>query len=199
MKILLASSNKNKALELNQIIPGHNIILPQQIGINFDFEENGTTFLDNALGKAKALFSQVKIPVIADDSGLCVPALGGEPGVYSARYGSDGNAKLTDADRNIFLLKKMEGLTERSDRKAFFVCSIVLVLDCYRFYVCQETIEGEITFEPRGNCGFGYDPVFFVSKSGKTVAEMSPEEKNSISHRGKAGKAMASLIDRLLA
>ena len=195
MKILLASSNLNKAIELNQIITSHNIILPEQIGIDFDFEETGTTFLDNALGKAKALYSTVRTPVIAEDSGLCVDALSGEPGIYSARYGSDGINKLTDADRNSYLLKKMEGIT---DRKAYYVCSMVLVLECNRFFVCQETSEGEIAYAPSGTGGFGYDPLFYVSSMGKTAAEMTPEEKNRISHRGKAGAAMAALIDRLL-
>ena len=119
MKILLASSNKNKAVELTPVMPGHTILLPGEIGIKFDFEETGLTFLDNALGKAKALFTQTKTPVIGEDSGLCIPALGGEPGIYSARYGSDGTNKLGDKARNSYLLETMKNI---SDRRAYFVC-----------------------------------------------------------------------------
>jgi XTP/dITP diphosphohydrolase len=194
MKILLASANIHKANEMSQILSSHTIILPEQIGISFDFEESGLTFLDNALGKAKALFCRAKSPVIADDSGLCVPALGGEPGVYSARYGSDGVKKLSDSDRNNYLLEKMKDIT---DRKAFFVCSMVFMLDCSRFYIFQETVEGEIITEPRGIGGFGYDPLFYIKEYGKTAAELSADEKNAISHRGKAGAHVNALIDRL--
>ncbi|MDX9801490.1 MAG: RdgB/HAM1 family non-canonical purine NTP pyrophosphatase [Spirochaetia bacterium] len=194
MKILLASSNKNKAIELSPVMPGHKILLPQEIGINFDFEETGLTFLDNALGKAKDLFNQTKTPVIGEDSGLCVPALGGEPGIYSARYGSDGTNKLGDKERNSYLLKKMENIT---DRRAYFICSMVLVLDCDRFYVCQETVDGEILHEPRGEGGFGYDPLFYIKENGKTAAELTADEKNIVSHRGRAGRAMAELIKSL--
>jgi len=194
MKILLASSNKNKAVELTPVMPGHTILLPGEIGIKFDFEETGLTFLDNALGKAKALFTQTKTPVIGEDSGLCIPALGGEPGIYSARYGSDGTNKLGDKERNSYLLEKMKNI---SDRRAYFVCSMVLVLDCERFYVCQETVKGEITREPRGDGGFGYDPLFFITEYGKTAAELTAGEKNTVSHRGRAGMAMAKLIKGL--
>ncbi len=194
MKILLASSNKNKAIELSPVMPDHTILLPGEIGIKFDFEETGLTFLDNALGKAKELFAQTKTPVIGEDSGLCIPALGGEPGIYSARYGSDGTNKLTDRERNKYLLEKMKNI---ADRRAYFVCSMALVLDCERFYVCQETVKGEITYEMRGDGGFGYDPLFFITEYGKTAAELTACEKNIVSHRGRAGRAMAKLIKSL--
>jgi len=192
MDILFASTNFNKAKELKKLLPNHNILLPKEMGIEFDHEETALTFYENALGKAKELFDIVKIPVLAEDSGLCIPALGGEPGVFSARYGSDGINKLEDKERNLYLLNKMKNI---SDRKAFFVCSMVLFIDHYKFYICQETLEGEITYEPKGESGFGYDPVFFILKLGKTAAELLPEEKNEISHRGKAGRAIASLME----
>ncbi|MCL2705433.1 MAG: RdgB/HAM1 family non-canonical purine NTP pyrophosphatase [Spirochaetaceae bacterium] len=193
MDILFASTNFNKAKELKKLLPNHNILLPKEMGIEFDHEEIALTFYENALGKAKELFDIVKIPVLAEDSGLCIPALGGEPGIYSARYGSDGINKLEDKERNLYLLDKMKNISER---KAFFVCSMVLFIDHYRFYICQETLEGEITYEPKGESGFGYDPVFFIPKLGKTAAELLPDEKNEISHRGKAGRAIAAIIEK---
>ena len=192
MDILFASTNINKVKELSRLLPSHKILLPKEKGIEFDHEETALTFYENALDKAKALFDIVKIPVLEEDSGLCVPALGGEPGIYSARYGSDGKNKLGDKEKNLYLLDKMKNI---SDRKAFFVCSMVLLIDHYKFYICQETLEGEIIHELKGESGFGYDPVFFIPKLGKTAAELSPEEKNEISHRGKAGRAIAALID----
>ena len=194
MDILFASTNINKIKELSKLLPNHKILLPKDMGIEFDHEETALTFYENALSKAKALFDIVKIPVLAEDSGLCVLALGGEPGVFSARYGSDGINKLGDKEKNLYLLQKMKNI---SDRKAFFVCSMVLFINHYKFYVCQETLEGEITFELKGESGFGYDPVFFIPKLGKTAAELLPEEKNEISHRGKAGRAIASLIEKV--
>ncbi len=195
MDILFASTNVNKANELNKLLTGHKILLPKELGIEFDHEETALTFYENALGKAKTLFDIVKMAVIAEDSGLCIPALGGEPGIYSARYGSDGINKLGDKERNQYLLNKMKNI---SDRKAFFVCSMALFFNHYRFFICQETLEGEITYEPKGDSGFGYDPVFFIPKLNKTAAQLSTEEKNLISHRGKAGRAAASLIEKNL-
>ena len=193
MDILFASTNINKVKELSKLLPSHKILLPKDMGIEFDHEEIALTFYENALDKAKALFDIVKIPVLAEDSGLCVPSLGGEPGIYSARYGSDGKNKLGDKEKNLYLLNKMKNISER---KAFFVCSMVLLIDHYKFYICQETLEGEIIHELKGESGFGYDPVFFIPKLGKTAAELSPEEKNEISHRGKAGRTIAALLEK---
>ena len=145
--------------------------------------------------KAKTLYRISGIPVLADDSGLSVLCLDGAPGIYSARYGSsDVNGKLSDFDRNAYLLKKMEG---SADRRAFFVCCLVLMLDEYRYFTVQETFPGIIAEEPRGTNAFGYDPVFYVSDRGKMLAELSPAVKNSISHRGKAGTVMAGLLSVL--
>ena len=193
MTIVLASQNSHKKLEISQILSNHTILLPRDEGIDFDYQETGSTFLDNALGKAMHLNELTGKPAIADDSGLCVTSLGGEPGVLSARYGSeDGGCKLTDTDRYDLLLNNMRGIT---DRRAYFVCCMVLLFDESRFFVAQETVHGEITLSPQGDGGFGYDPVFFLPEYGKTVAQLNPEEKNAISHRGKATAAIAKLLD----
>jgi XTP/dITP diphosphohydrolase len=142
----------------------------------------------------------VKQPVIADDSGLCVDALDGRPGVLSARYGSSGGysssrgQKLDDAARNALLLAEIGSAACRSAR---FVCAMVLLLDENRFFCAQETLEGEIITSGRGCGGFGYDPLLFIREKGRTVAELSPKEKNAISHRGKAARAHAKFLDCL--
>ncbi len=192
MTIVLASQNSHKKIEIAQILKEHTILLPRDKGIDFEHEETGGTFLDNALAKAIHLNSITGTPVIADDSGLCVPALGGAPGVYSARYGAlEGVNNLTDADRNQLLLENMKGIT---DRRAFFVCSMVLLSDEDRFSVVQETVHGEITLSPQGQNGFGYDPLFFIPDMAKTAAQLTADEKNAISHRGKAVAAIARLL-----
>lgn len=195
MEIVLATGNLHKKEELSEILKGHKILLPSDLNSSFDCVEDGITYLDNALIKARALYKVVKRPVIADDSGISVPALNGDPGVYSARYGSkEGETPLESPERNAFLLKNMAEIT---DRKAFFVCSMVLMLDEYRIYTVQETFSGEIAFEPYGGGGFGYDPLFFLKEYGKTVAQLPADVKNRISHRGKAGASIKSIMDRL--
>jgi XTP/dITP diphosphohydrolase len=195
MEIVLATGNLHKKEELSEILKGHQILLPSDLNCSFDCEENGITYLDNALIKAQALYKVVKRPVLADDSGISVPALGGEPGVYSARYGSqEGGKPLESPERNTYLLKKMENIT---DRRAFFVCSMVLMLDDYRIYTVQETFSGIIALSPSGIEGFGYDPLFYLEQYGKTVAELPAEVKNRISHRGKAGASIKYIMDRL--
>jgi XTP/dITP diphosphohydrolase len=194
MTIVLASGNRHKKAEIVEILPSHTILLPEESGISFEYEETGDTFLDNALGKALHLHDLTGEPALADDSGLCVPALGGAPGIYSARYGSaeKGNNR-SDSDRNEYLLENMKDV---SDRRAFFVCSMVLLISESRFFVAQETVHGEITLSPQGAEGFGYDPLFFLPKMGKTAAQLTPGKKNEISHRGKAAIAIARLIDQ---
>ncbi len=193
MKIVLASGNRHKKTEISRLLPSHDVLLPEDRGIEFDYEETGTTFLENAMGKARHVYQLMGDAAIADDSGLCVPALDGAPGVLSARYGSaDGTVKLSDGARNNYLLEKMKGI---SDRRAFFVCAMVLLFDEYRFFVAEETVHGEITYAPRGEGGFGYDPLFLVPDLRKTMAEISAEKKNAISHRGKAAAALARLIE----
>jgi len=196
MTIVLASGNRGKKAEIVKLFPSHTVLLPDERGIQFEHEETGETFLDNAMGKAQHLHALTGTPVIADDSGLCVRALGGAPGVFSARYGSEDNGQvLTDDDRNGYLLKNMKDV---SDRRAFFVCSMVFLINENRFFIAQETVHGEITLSPQGDMGFGYDPLFFIPDLGKTAAQLEPDEKNEISHRGKAAAALAGLIARAL-
>lgn len=195
MDIYVATNNMHKVEELSAILKGCTLLLPGEAGIDFHHEETGDTYLDNALGKARALYRELGRPVLADDSGLSVPALGGEPGVYSARYGSaPGSPPLETAERNRCLLSRMEGIT---DRRAFFVCCMVLMLDEYRVFTVQETFSGTISAAPSGTGGFGYDPLFYLASRGKSVAELSEEEKNRISHRGRAGRRIASIIETL--
>jgi len=195
MEILIATQNKHKMEELQLILTGHHLLSPVDLSINFVFEETGTTFLENSLGKARALFNLTGKPVLADDSGLIVPALGGEPGVYSARYGAKpGEENLEASERNTYLLNKMDGITDRS---ALFTCCITFILNPYRIFTVQESVEGMITHAPSGSNGFGYDPLFFLASYNKTVAELPEAEKNKISHRAVAGKRMAALIQTL--
>ncbi len=191
MKIYLASGNVNKKKEVQELLPSHKIVLPKDEGIEFDPEETGSTFFENAMIKAKALYDIVKAPVLADDSGLCVDFLKGAPGVHSARYGSvEGEHVSAEAGINK-VLAELKGVKDRSAR---FACCMVFLLDENRFYSVQETCEGHITGAPSGSGGFGYDPIFFVEKFGKTFAELTSEQKNSISHRGMALKAIIKLI-----
>jgi XTP/dITP diphosphohydrolase len=185
-EFLLASNNKHKRQEFVRLLPGVRILTPADVGLRFEFDEDGETFLANAFGKAMALFHAAQRPVIADDSGLSVRALGGEPGIFSARYGSGaGGALLAAPQRNAYLLDRMEGLT---DRAAWFVCCLVLLLEESRFMVAQETVHGTIADEPRGENGFGYDPLFLVPGTEKTIAELPDAEKDAISHRGRAAR-----------
>lgn len=181
MKIIAATKNKNKLREFGEILKGFEIISQAEAGIDIDVEETGTTFEENSMLKAKAIFEMTGIPAIADDSGLCVDALGGEPGVYSARYGGEG---YDDEGRVQLLLKNMRDIPDEK-RTARFVCAITLV-SAEGIITARGECEGKIAYEPKGENGFGYDPVFYVEQFGKTTAEISPEEKNSISHRGKA-------------
>jgi XTP/dITP diphosphohydrolase len=194
MTIWFATGNAHKRRELAAILAGHEIRTPDEAGIAFDPDETGATFLDNALIKARALYALVKEPVIADDSGLCVDALGGRPGVLSARYGSENGKKLESAERNALLLREVGNA---ADRAARFVCSMVLMLSEDRFFVAQETFEGELIHGERGSGGFGYDPILYLPERGLTVAELSDEEKNALSHRGKAGMRLASILATL--
>ncbi len=195
MEILAATQNKHKLKELQQILPEHLIVSPADLKIDFNFEETGSTFLENSMGKAFALYNLTGQPVLADDSGLSIPALHGEPGIYSARYGSKPDGKILEAEeRNAYLIKKMEGI---SDRRAFFTCCMTLVLHTNRFFTVQEIMEGSIIYKPVGKHGFGYDPLFYLKEYGKTAAELSESEKNKISHRGTAGKRIAALLKSL--
>ena len=176
-----------------RILKGYRIYCPQDSGINFNYEENGSTFLENSFGKAMALYKITKKRIIADDSGLCVPALNNAPGVYSARYGiSKEGETLSAARKNQLILEQMQNIKER---KAYFVCCMVLILSEYRFFIAQETLQGTIAHEPAGNGGFGYDPIFYVPGFKKTVAELEDKQKDRISHRGKAARVIKHYLE----
>jgi XTP/dITP diphosphohydrolase len=194
MNILLASNNRHKAAELERIFDKHKILLPEDVGGAFDFEEIGTTFLENAFGKAMACFRIADVPVVADDSGLCVDALGGLPGIQSARFGASNGRNLESTERNSLLISRLKGVAERSAR---FVCCLVFVLAENRFFIAQETCEGRIVDNPKGVGGFGYDPIFFIPEKGMTMAELSDSEKDVVSHRGRAARQLLRIVDTI--
>ena len=191
MKIIAATKNKNKLREFGEILKGFEIISQEEAGVDIDVEETGTTFEENSYLKAKAIYDITGITTIADDSGLCVDALNGEPGVYSARYGGEG---YDDKGRVQLLLENMKDVPNE-ERTARFVCVITLVGDD-GVLTARGECEGKIDYEPKGENGFGYDPVFYVDRFEKTLAEVTPEEKNSISHRGKALKIFAEKLSK---
>lgn len=182
MKVVLASKNPHKLVEMKDIL-GHmgvEVVLESDVGVDVDVEETGETFEANAALKAQAVAAAASLPAIADDSGLCVTALGGGPGVYSARYGGPG---LTDQERYRLVLT---GLSGQLDRSAKFVSCICCAFPDGRVLTARGECPGIITYVPRGEDGFGYDPIFLVPEYKKTFAEMTSEEKNAISHRGRA-------------
>lgn len=175
----------------------HVIILPADIGIGFEYEETETTFVGNALGKANHLYEITGNISLADDSGIVIDALDGAPGVFSARYGTNMFGRPLDAtEKNRYVLDQLKDVPKEK-RTARFVCSMALVLDHYRRFVVQETVEGYIATKPYGEGGFGYDPIFLVGNGNKTMAEMSEREKNTISHRAIAARRMLGIIQQL--
>jgi XTP/dITP diphosphohydrolase len=207
MELLFASGNRHKAREAAAILAlagvECEVKLPADFGLDFDPVEDGGTFLENALIKARALCRLLKTRrgeavacggILADDSGRCVDALGGRPGIYSARYGERDGKKIGAGERNGLLLGELRDVENRSAR---FVCSAVLFFDRNdenRFLTAQETVEGEIAHEERGKGGFGYDPIFLLPERGLTIAELPENEKHRISHRGKAFRLLAPLL-----
>ena len=185
MKVVLASKNKHKLVEISEITKkfGIELVLQSELGIDIDVEETGATFEENSFIKAEAVTKATGLPALADDSGIAVDALNGEPGVYSARYGFDDT--LDDWGRLELLLKNTENVPD-GQRQAQFVCVITMVTPEGQVIQARGEIHGELTREPRGENGFGYDPIFYYPPFGKTTAELSPEEKNSVSHRGNA-------------
>lgn len=217
MKIYLATSNKNKKREMAQILSEHKIVTPADEGIEFDPVEDGKTFYENSIIKAKTLYEIVHCPVIADDSGITADALNGIPGIYSARYGGPefpmgkpNGEKTPQEDQNRMLIQQLNdalatGKVDSSHfpngpRSAHYTCAMVLYMGNDRVYVAQDTMEGtlvEKNEDAAGDGGFGYDPIFFLPQYGKTSAQISAEEKNAISHRGKATRALIQLINSL--
>lgn len=191
-KIVFATTNEGKVKEIKEILGDFpiEVVSMKEMGITADIEENGATFEENSLIKARALVKLTGIPALADDSGLEVDYLNGEPGIYSARYlGRD-----IDYDyKNNYIIDKLSG-AKGEERSARFVCVISLVLPDGREFVERGVVEGLIGYEQKGENGFGYDPIFYLPEYEKTSAELPPEEKNRISHRGKALTAMKKLI-----
>lgn len=191
-KIVFATANEGKVKEIKEILGDFpiEVVSMKEMGITADIEENGATFEENSLIKARALVKLTGLPALADDSGLEVDYLNGEPGIYSARYlGRD-----TDYDyKNNYIIDKLSE-AKGEERSARFVCVISLVLPDGREFVEKGVVEGLIGYEQKGENGFGYDPIFYLPEYGKTSAELPPEEKNRISHRGKALTAMKKLI-----
>jgi XTP/dITP diphosphohydrolase len=195
-RLLLTSSNSGKLREYRQIASDSGIeleLLPDFSGLPL-FEESAPTFAENSAGKALHYSQFTSEFVIADDSGLVVPALGGGPGVHSARYAGPG---ATDADRIRKLLREMEGKPD-GERKARFVCVATLARSGRAFAVMSDSVEGVLLREPQGQGGFGYDPIFYFPELGRTFAEVSPAEKNRFSHRGKAFLKVFELFARLI-
>ena len=191
MKLVLASQNKKKLVEMNDILSSLGIEVCSQAdaGVDLEPEETGTTFEENSLIKAKAVMEASGLPAIADDSGLCVDALRGAPGVYSARYGGED---LSDEGRYRLLLENMQG---QMPRTAQFVSVITCCFPNGDVLTARGECPGTIAFAPMGEGGFGYDPVFFVPELKKTFAQLSPEEKNAVSHRGKALKLFQEKLE----
>lgn len=182
MKFVLASQNKHKLAEMQAILSAHGVevVLQSDLGLRVDVEETGETFAENALLKARAVMEACGLPAIADDSGVCVDALNGAPGVYSARY---GGPDLDDTGRYRLLLENMRGAGSRT---AHFTSAIACVFPNGDVIEAQGECPGTIAFAPQGDGGFGYDPVFFLPQLRKTYAQLTPEEKAAVSHRGKA-------------
>jgi len=183
MELILASNNEKKLKELRAILTemGHEVKSQREAGLDFVAEETGGTFLANARIKAQAVVDKTGRAAIADDSGIVVEALGGAPGVDSAIYG--GDACKSDQDRLLYLLQNMEG---EENRRAEFVSTIVCMFPDGTSIEAEGRIVGELLRAPRGEGGFGYDPIFYVPEAGLAFSEMSPELKNSLSHRGRA-------------
>ena len=194
-KLLFATSNADKIRELREMMEpcGYEVLGMAQAGVAVDVEETGETFAENALQKARAVHALTGSLVLADDSGLVVDAMGGEPGVHSARWmGHETSYDIKNAE----ILRRLEGL-EGPARSARYICAIAAVLPDGRELVEEAAMEGCIAHTPAGTHGFGYDPIFFLPQFGRTSAELEPDEKNQISHRGKAMRAMRDRLERM--
>jgi XTP/dITP diphosphohydrolase len=191
-KLLLATNNKGKAREYKNLLSGvpFELITPAEVGISTEVAEVGKSFEENARLKATTLARESGLLALADDSGLEVDALGGEPGTLSARYAGEG---ASDEDRANYLLTKLEGVPQEK-RTARFRCVIAIATPEGDVELCSGECDGFIALEPRGEGGFGYDPVFYLPELGKTMAELPLETKNKISHRGRAAQKASQLL-----
>lgn len=191
-KLVIATSNKHKLKEIEAIFKGNIVkeIMPMPHDIN-EIIENGNTFIENSLIKAKAVYNHTKLPSLADDSGLCINALNGRPGIYSARYGGEN---LSYEEKIQMLLDELKN---EEDRTACFITSAVCVLDDSYYIALEGKVNGKIIEKPRGIDGFGYDPIFQPEGYNITYAQMTLEEKNSISHRALAVKKMKTILSAI--
>ena len=193
-RFVLATHNPGKRKEMSAILGkfGIEVVMPADLGITVDVEETGETFAENAMLKAKTICTETGLPAIADDSGLCVDALNGGPGVYSARYGGE---ELDDQGRYRLLLNSMRGAATRN---AHFACAVACAFPDGRTLTAEGRCDGTIAFAPMGTDGFGYDPVFFVPELRKTFAQLTAEEKSAVSHRGRALSDFAEKLETFL-
>ena len=194
MKIIMATSNQDKVREIRQMLEGSGIEISslKDEGININIEETGTTFDDNALIKAEAVRDYTGQMAIADDSGLVIDYLDGAPGVYSSRFMGEDTPY---PEKNAAILKKLENVADE-ERSARFVCAMAIAYPDGHSTVCRGIMEGRIAHEIAGEGGFGYDPVFFLPDRGLTSAQLSPDEKNAISHRGKALRQVIDILKK---
>lgn len=193
-KIVFATGNKGKVKEIQEILKDLNyeVLTMKEAGIEIEIEENGKTYEENALIKARSVAQHTDAIVMADDSGLEVDAMDRAPGVFSARFmGEDTSYRIKNAE----IIRRLEG-KEGAERSARFVCAIAAVFPDKSEVTTRATIEGQIGFKEQGENGFGYDPIFYVPEFGKTTAQLSPEEKNQVSHRGKALRLMKEELVR---
>jgi XTP/dITP diphosphohydrolase len=195
MDILLASQNPGKLAEMRQLLAGlrFDVVRPSDIGIHDAPEETGSTFIENARLKARHYSQRSGRLSVADDSGIAVDALGGAPGLYSARFGGE---TASDADRNRLLLEKLEGVAE-DKRTARFICTVAVARGDEILFEAEETVEGRIARGPSGPNGFGYDPIFFYPPFGRTFGEVPSAQKDTVSHRGKAFARLRTFLTGL--
>lgn len=191
MKIIAATGNKGKVREFQEILGkmDFEVVSMKDIGIDIEIEETGATFEENAMIKARAVSKLCEYPVISDDSGLCVDALDGAPGIYSARFaGEDAD----DSDRNRHLLKLLDGI---DNRKAYYIAAIAYITPDGKEITTVGTTDGEILYEEEGTGGFGYDPLFYCTEIGKCFGIATPDEKNKVSHRGRALRKLYEILN----
>ena len=194
-RLILASDNAHKYREFREILSGTDteVIMRSEAGCDFEVEENGSTFAENAYIKAKSVTDRTGIPAVADDSGICTDHLNGGPGIYSARFGA--GIAHNDHERMMYLLDQLKGA---ENRKARYVCSICCTFPNGDVIRAEDTCEGSILFDPIGEGGFGYDPIFLPEGYERSMAQLTPDEKNMISHRGKALRRFIELYKRYL-
>ena len=192
MTLVAATGNAHKLQEIRAILSGFTVISEKEAGFSGDVEETGETFLENALIKARAVSEKTGLPAIADDSGICAEALRGAPGVHSARYASEDGHNSSDEDNRALLLKNLAG---EKNRRAWFTSAVAVVFPDGREVTAEGHTYGHILEKETGEGGFGYDCLFFSDDLQKSFGEASPEEKNAVSHRGRALKALAAKLE----